>query len=221
MDFSLVGGYTRQKQQLLRIRRLDRYRGTLLYGPPGNGKTLLAQTLAGELKIRLIKLSLDKLVKGYVGESEKQIKRHFEEARKQPTLLFIDEFESLFQRRETNDLATKAYAQLVYELDRTDNVHLICCTNHRHLIDPGLLQSGRIDNHVYIGNPTPEDRHAIFDKLLSSVHLQKNVDLDQLVVKSENQSVSYLKEWTRQASLLAVSENCILSNAHFDRLNSF
>ena len=71
-------------------------RGLLLHGPPGCGKTMIANAFAAELGIPFIALSAPSIVSGMSGESEKAIRDHFEEAKKMaPCLVFIDEFVAL------------------------------------------------------------------------------------------------------------------------------
>ena len=72
----------------------------LLYGPPGTGKTLLAKAVATESSINFMSVKGPELINMYVGESEKNVRDVFEQARKaQPCILFFDELDSLAPRR--------------------------------------------------------------------------------------------------------------------------
>ena len=77
-------------------------RGFLLHGPPGCGKTLLANAVAGQLKLPLIRLAATEIVSGVSGESEGKLRDLFEQAMSTaPCILFIDEIDAITQRRET------------------------------------------------------------------------------------------------------------------------
>lgn len=68
----------------------------LFYGAPGTGKTMCAQVLAKELGMELYRVDLSQMVSKYIGETEKNLARVFDEARKGNTILFFDEADSLF-----------------------------------------------------------------------------------------------------------------------------
>jgi hypothetical protein len=88
--------------------------GTLLYGVSGTGKTMFARCIAQESSSTFYPISMQSLVKGHIGESEKAIANIFSEARKhQPSIIFLDEIESLFSNRDLGgDLALKVFSPL-------------------------------------------------------------------------------------------------------------
>ncbi len=80
------------------------WRGILLYGPPGTGKTFLAKACATESDAVFFALSASDIMSKYVGESEKQVKKIFKQARKHKNaIIFIDEMDSLVSQRSDND----------------------------------------------------------------------------------------------------------------------
>jgi ribosome biogenesis ATPase len=95
-------------------------RGVLLHGPPGCGKTMMANALAGELSMPFISISAPSIVSGMSGESEKTLRETFEEAaRIAPCLLFIDEIDAITPKRETaqREMERRIVAQLLTCMD--------------------------------------------------------------------------------------------------------
>lgn len=109
-SFKDVHGYGELKGQLLafgrpvvgnRSKELEPRNGILLSGDPGNGKTYLAQALAGELKVKLLAMDYSKVVSKWVGETPENIAAAFEQAKQfGPCVLFIDEIDSFVVNRD-------------------------------------------------------------------------------------------------------------------------
>jgi len=74
--------------------------GVLMYGPPGNGKTFVAKAVAGELDAAFFAVDASQIKNKYVGETEKNMRRLFEEARQhERAVVFLDEVDALLQKR--------------------------------------------------------------------------------------------------------------------------
>ena len=191
--FADIGGLSAQIEQirdavelpflhpeLYREHHLKAPKGILLYGPPGNGKTLIAKAVARSLAQRMEAAAGGADVRGYflnvkgpelldkfVGETERQIRAIFSRARDKadagsPVVIFFDEMESLFRTRgagRSSDVETTIVPQLLAEIDGVealDNVIVIGATNREDMIDPAVLRPGRLDVKVRVDRPDRE-----------------------------------------------------------------
>jgi SpoVK/Ycf46/Vps4 family AAA+-type ATPase len=143
--------------------------GILMYGPPGCGKTFIVKAAAGECKAGFINAKLSDLLDMYVGNTEKNIHKVFELARKNtPCMLFFDEVDAIGGRRDQGEGAQymkMAVNQMLYEMDgveaHNDNVLVIAATNAPWDVDPALRRSGRFSKTIYIPEPDYSSRVAI------------------------------------------------------------
>ena len=175
-------------------------RGVLLYGPPGNGKTLIAKAVANALAEGtdagsgvFLSVKGPELLNKFVGESERLIRMIFKRARERaadgkPVIVFIDEMDSLLRTRGTgvsSDVETTIVPQFLTELDGVeslDNVMVIGASNRIDMIDPAVLRPGRLDVKIRVDRPgiqqaTQIVRHYLTDKL----PLSPNVDAKALI----------------------------------------
>lgn len=131
-------------------------RSKLLFcGPPGCGKTLCAEIFASELGLPLYLVKIDRLISSYLGETAANVRKIFEFARKQPCVLFFDEFDALARARgddsEHNELRRVVNSLLIF-IDRiTPKGFLIAATNLDHALDPALWR--RFDEVVWFDRP--------------------------------------------------------------------
>ncbi len=145
-------------------------KGTLLYGIPGTGKTLLAKAVANESDANFIAIKGPELLSKWVGESEKGVREVFRKARQTaPTVIFFDEIDSIASNRgaEAGDsgVTKRVVNQLLTEMDgleELDDVAIIAATNRPDILDPGLVRPGRFDRHIKVDTPDEESRLAIF-----------------------------------------------------------
>lgn len=148
------------------VRKDDRRprNGILLHGAPGNGKTIFAEALAGELGVPLVSLSYADVASQWVGEKSARVRAAFEQARRQqPCVLFVDEVDSFLESRDGRGDGVKedrdlVNAMLTLMVDiRQSRVILVAATNHMDRLDSAGVREGRFDFKVEI---TPPDRAA-------------------------------------------------------------
>lgn len=131
-------------------------RSKLLFcGPPGCGKTLCAEILAAELGLPLYIVKIDRLVSSYLGETAANIRKIFEFARKQPTVLFFDEFDALARARsedgEHSELRRVVNSLLIF-IDRIQpKGFLVAATNFDQSLDPAIWR--RFDEVIWFDMP--------------------------------------------------------------------
>ncbi|MGM5482926.1 MAG: CDC48 family AAA ATPase [Nanobdellota archaeon] len=188
-------------------------KGILLHGKPGTGKTLLAKAVANEADANFIAVKGPELVSKWVGESEKKLREIFKKARQvAPTVIFFDEFDSISKVRgqSLTDSTERIVNQLLTELDGIEDlqkVTVIAATNREDLIDPSLLRPGRIELKVEIGLPNRKAREQIFDIHTSKMPLQKDLELDEYIKKTENWTGAEIESLCREAGLNAIRES--------------
>lgn len=161
-------------------------RGILLHGPPGCGKTMIANAFAAELGVSFIALSAPSIVSGMSGESEKALREYFEEAKKMaPCLIFIDEIDAITPKRESaqREMEKRIVAQLLtcmddLALEKTGGkaVIVLAATNRPDSLDPALRRGGRFDKEINLGVPNEAVREQILRALTREMHLSENLN---------------------------------------------
>ena len=170
--------------------RIQPPRGILLHGPPGCGKTMIANAFAAELGVPFIALSAPSIVSGMSGESEKALREHFEEAKKMaPCLVFIDEIDAITPKRESaqREMEKRIVAQLLtcmddLALEKTGGkaVIVIAATNRPDSLDPALRRGGRFDKEVNLSVPSEAVREQILRALTRQMSLSGDFDFQHM-----------------------------------------
>ncbi|BGI51683.1 MAG: hypothetical protein HamCj_00880 [Candidatus Hamiltonella defensa (Ceratovacuna japonica)] len=141
-------------------RQLTRGKGltALFFGPPGTGKTRAAEVVASRLRLTLYKIDLALMVSKYIGETEKNLDRLFEEAQSHQGILFFDEADALFGKRSPVQKGHDRYANLQtsYLLQKIEDCPgiVILATNFKHNLDEAFIRRFQF----CIDFPFPETR---------------------------------------------------------------
>ncbi|XP_059374158.1 nuclear valosin-containing protein-like isoform X2 [Carassius carassius] len=189
-------------------------RGFLLHGPPGCGKTLLAQAAAGEVGLPMLKVSAPELVSGVSGESEQKLRELFEQAiSSAPCIMFIDEIDAITPKREmaSKDMERRIVAQLLTCMDDLNSlsepaqVLVIGATNRPDSLDPALRRAGRFDREICLGIPDEAARLKILKTLCRKITLPEDFDYSQLARLTPGYVGADLMALCREAAMTAVN----------------
>ena len=124
---------------VLRAHGFEPRHRVLLSGPPGNGKTSFAESVAEALALPFFVVRYDALIGSYLGETNARLRKLFDYIRTQPCVLFFDEFDAIGKERgdthETGEIK-RVVSFLLMQLDQLPPyVVIICATNHAELLD--------------------------------------------------------------------------------------
>ncbi|MEW9854936.1 CDC48 family AAA ATPase [Novosphingobium sp. M1R2S20] len=189
---------------------VDPPKGVLLHGPPGTGKTRLAQAVANESDANFLSINGPEIMGSGYGESEKALREVFEEAAKSsPAIIFIDEIDSIAPKRSQvhGEAEKRLVAQLLTLMDGLNSrahVVVIAATNRPDAIDEALRRPGRFDREIVIGVPDESGRREILAIHTRGMPLGPGVDLGELARTTHGFVGADLAALTREAAIEAV-----------------
>ena len=163
--------------------------GILLYGPPGNGKTMIAKAIAHETDSAFFPIKFSDIGSKWFGETEGKIRSLFEEARKKESaVIFFDEIDAIATKRTESSVMDRVVAELLTQIDGINksggNLTILAATNKPENLDPAIMRPGRFDEKIYVPLPDARARGAMFKQRLCKV--PSNVtDYDEIAGLSE------------------------------------
>lgn len=186
--------------------------GILMYGPPGCGKTFIARATAGECNARFINISINDVLDMWSGNSEKNLHKLFELARRNtPAIIFIDELDAIGGSRQQMRFhhGRVLTNQLLSEMDGvvSDNseVLILGATNSPWFVDSSLRRPGRFDRILFVPPPDLPARVEILQ-----LHLAKrpteNIDYPRVAKGMEKFSGADIQSVCETAAGAVIQE---------------
>ena len=193
--------------------KLSAPNGMLLYGPPGCGKTYVAEKFAEETGFNFIVIKSSDLASSFVHGSQEKIAQLFKQAEKHsPIVICFDEFDALVPDR-SNYAAQHSSGEVNEFLSQLNNcskkgIFVIGTTNRPDKIDPAVLRTGRIDKMVYVPMPDKDARKGMFMLHLSGRPFNsEEIDFDKLSDLTEGYIASDIAYVVNDAALIAAFTN--------------
>jgi SpoVK/Ycf46/Vps4 family AAA+-type ATPase len=187
----------------------------ILAGPPGTGKTMVAQLLAHELGYDLYRIDLSQVVNKYIGETEKNLARIFEEAETSHAVLFFDEADSLFAKRTEVKSSNDRYANLevnylLQRMETYDGITLLA-TNLEQGLDEAFKR--RVRFSVAFELPEEDERKRLWISMFPpKVPLADDIDWPMIAAKFE-MAGGYIKKAAIRAALIAAEASRAITTA--------
>lgn len=202
-------------------------RGIILSGPPGTGKSMMAEAVAGHAGVPIFIISAAEVQSPFVGVAEANLREIFATVKKtDPCVLCIDEIDAIAPRRFTNPdkRGHEVYINgLVDQLlsllsDNHSNVIIFATTNHYNSIDPAIVRPGRFDRHITMLLPDEKSRANILKVHLKNNKLDDSVSLADIATMTPGYSGAKLAALVSEAVLFASKDHSsLLKKLHFDK----
>ncbi|CAI8617753.1 unnamed protein product [Vicia faba] len=187
---------------------LSPWKGILLFGPPGTGKTMLAKAVATECNTTFFNISASSVVSKWRGDSEKLVKVLFELARHHaPATIFLDEIDAIISQRgearSEHEASRRLKTELLIQMDgltRTDElVFVLAATNLPWELDAAMLR--RLEKRILVPLPEPEARRSMFEELLPRQPDEELIPYDLLVDRTEGYSGSDIRLLCKETAM--------------------
>ena len=227
VNFTKVAGLEEEKEELEEIvdflKNPQKYtgvgaripKGVIFVGPPGPGKTLLANAVAGEAGVPFFSISGSDFVEMFVGVGASRVRDLFEEAKKNaPCIVFIDEIDAVARQRGTgmgggHDEREQTLNQLLVEMDGfgvNEGIIVMAATNRVDILDPAILRPGRFDRKVAVGRPDVKGREEILGVHTKEKPLGEDVDLHRIAQTTAGFTGADLENLMNEAAINTAKE---------------
>jgi katanin p60 ATPase-containing subunit A1 len=185
------------------------WKGILLFGPPGTGKTMLAKAVATECRTTFFNISAASIVSKWRGDSEKTVRMLFDLAvHFAPSTVFIDELDSVLGARTSDEheatrrMKTEFLVQMdgLAKRENGDIVFVLAASNHPWDLDSAVLR--RLEKRIHVGLPSRDGREAMFRRLLPNV--EPGFDFSRVAAATEGYSGADIDILCREATMRTV-----------------
>lgn len=185
------------RREVLRSYGLEPRHRVLLSGPPGNGKTSLAEAFAAELMVPLFVVRYEAVIGSFLGETSGRLKRLFDFVRTHQCVLFFDEFDTLGKERgdthETGEIK-RVVSSLLLQIDALpSHVVVVTATNHAELLDRAVWR--RFQLRLHMPEPTRDQKEAWFKRFEERVGVKLGVSAASLAAQLKIASYSDLEQF--------------------------
>jgi cell division protease FtsH len=247
-DLFFFGGYSETLDRLADIVRylqdpwqytqakVKPSKGVILSGPPGVGKTYVAELIAGHAGVPLIVINAGEMNGYLVGSSQANLRSAFAKATKvAPCILLIDEIDSIASKRINANIEESANTQVHanYLRDTTNQlltllgqanpgIVVIGTTNDFKILDSAVIRPGRFDKHITLSLPNALERFHILEVLISKLRVGPDVSLKDQATLCTGFSGAKIAALVNEASLNSLREQSrLIHTKHFDQAREF
>ena len=191
-------------------------RGILLYGPPGNGKTMLAKAIATECQSTFFNVSASTLTSKWMGEGEKLMRALFAMANEQaPAVIFIDEIDSVMGARggQEHEASRRLKTEFLVQFDGVNSsaggeekrILVLAATNRPQDLDEAALR--RMTRRIYMPLPDGEARKAFITYKLKDANSELSEEDEQTLIQiTEGYSCADLNQVVKEAAMIPLRE---------------
>lgn len=203
-------------------------KGVLLSGAPGNGKTLLARALAGEVQCPFLYVSGSEFIEAIVGIGAARVRNLFAIAKDlAPCIIFIDEIDAIGRKRGVHGFGgdtelAQTLNQLLVEMDGFEQqkspIVIIGATNRVDVLDSALMRPGRFDRKIEIKSPYIKDRYEILKLHLGTIKTAPRLDIYKIARGTPGYSGAELAQLVNEAAIIALREGkSVVTMLHIDQ----
>ncbi|MBC6445405.1 MAG: ATP-binding protein [Alphaproteobacteria bacterium GM202ARS2] len=203
-----------QRARLLRSYGLDPRHRIILVGPPGNGKTTLAEAIAEALIVPFFIVRYEALVGSYLGETAQRLKHIFDFIRTTPCVIFFDEFDAVGKERgdlhETGEIKRVVSSLLMHVDELPSYSVIIAASNHAELLDRAVWR--RFQLRLTLPSPTPKELQTYFEKHFQQFHGVPAISPENIVKRLGKISYAEAEEFIldiRRQEVLSMHEKLL------------